>query len=62
MQKSERAKKRMIEDGLTLTEVSYKLNYSSVAHLSGQFKKTTGLTPSMFKRIVDKRRGIASDK
>lgn len=62
MQKIERAKKLIIEDGLTLTEVSYKLNYSSVAHLSGQFKKTTGLTPSMFKRIVDKRRGIASDK
>lgn len=57
MQKIERAKKLIIEDGLTLTEVSYKLNYSSVAHLSGQFKKTTGLTPSMFKRIVDKRRG-----
>lgn len=61
MQKIERAKKLIIEDGLTLTEVSYKLNYSSVAHLSGQFKKTTGLTPSMFKRIVDKRRGIAKD-
>jgi len=62
MQKIERAKKLIIEDGLTLTEVSYKLNYSSVAHLSGQFKKTTGLTPSMFKRIVDKRRGIANEK
>lgn len=62
MQKIERAKKLIIEDGLTLTEVSYKLNYSSVAHLSGQFKKTTGLTPSMFKRIVDKRRGITSEK
>jgi len=61
MQKIERAKKLIIEEGLTLTEVSYKLNYSSVAHLSGQFKKTTGLTPSMFKRIVDKRRGIAKE-
>lgn len=61
MQKIERAKKLIIEDGLTLTEVSYKLNYSSVAHLSGQFKKTTGLTPSMFKRIVDKRRGIIKE-
>ncbi len=61
MQKIERAKKLIIEDGLTLTEVSYKLNYSSVAHLSGQFKKTTGLTPSMFKRIVDKRRGVAKE-
>jgi AraC-like DNA-binding protein len=56
VQKIERAKKLMIEEELTLTEVSYKLNYSSVAHLSGQFKKTTGLTPSMFKRIIEKRR------
>ena len=56
IQKIERAKKLIVEDGLTLTEVSYKLNYSSVAYLSAQFKKVTGLTPSMFKRIVDKRR------
>ena len=60
IQKIERAKKLIIEEDLTLTEISYKLNYSSVAHLSGQFKKTTGLTPSMFKRIIEKRRESAS--
>lgn len=41
---------------LTLTEIAFKLDYSSVAHLSGQFKKTTGLTPSAFKRIMNKKR------
>jgi AraC-like DNA-binding protein len=60
IQKIERAKKLIIEDQLTLTEVSYKLNYSSVAYLSSQFKKVTGLTPSAFKRIVDKRRTLSS--
>jgi len=60
IQKIERAKKLIIEDQLTLTEVSYKLNYSSVAYLSSQFKKVTGLTPSAFKRIVDKRRNLAN--
>lgn len=59
IQKIERAKKLIIEDQLTLTEVSYKLNYSSVAYLSSQFKKVTGLTPSAFKRIVDKRRKLS---
>lgn len=59
IQKIERAKKLIVEDGLTLTEVSYKLNYSSVAYLSAQFKKVTGLTPSSFKRIVDKRRELS---
>jgi AraC-like DNA-binding protein len=58
IQKIERAKKLIIEEELTLTEVSYKLNYSSVAYLSSQFKKVTGLTPSAFKRIVDKRRKL----
>lgn len=60
IQKIERAKKLIVEDNLTLTEVSYKLNYSSVAYLSAQFKKVTGLTPSLFKRIVEKRRNINS--
>lgn len=60
IQKIERAKKLILEDQLTLTEVSYKLNYSSVAYLSSQFKKVTGLTPSAFKRIVDKRRSLSS--
>ena len=43
-------------DELNLTEISYKLNYSSVAHLSNQFKKVTGLTPSYFKKLKEKRR------
>lgn len=57
MQKIERAKQFLIEGELTLTEISYKLSYSSVAHLSYQFKKTTGLTPSAFQRIIKRRRG-----
>ncbi|MHA7941785.1 helix-turn-helix domain-containing protein [Formosa sp. 3Alg 14/1] len=43
-------------DSLTLTEIAHRLQYSSVAHLSGQFKKITGLTPSSFQRIMSKRR------
>ncbi len=62
IQKIERAKKLIVEDQLTLTEVSYKLNYSSVSYLSSQFKKVTGLTPSAFKRIVDKRRNLSNLK
>jgi AraC-like DNA-binding protein len=41
---------------LTLTEIAYHLKYSSVAHLSSQFKKTTGLTPTTFQRIIEKRK------
>ena len=48
LQRIERAKALLIEDGLSLTEISYRLNYSSVAHLSAQFKKVTGLSPSLF--------------
>jgi AraC-like DNA-binding protein len=62
IQKIERAKKMIIEEELTLTEISHELNYSSVAYLSTQFKKVTGLTPSMFKRIVDKRRQLANNE
>jgi AraC-like DNA-binding protein len=54
--KIERVKELLLYDELNLTEISYKLNYSSVAHLSNQFKKVTGLTPSYFKKIKDKRR------
>lgn len=57
LQKIERAKQLINAEELTLTEIAYKLNYSSVAHLSNQFKKTTGLTPSAFQRIIKKRRG-----
>lgn len=53
--KIERAKELMIYNELTLTEIAYKLHYSSVAHLSNQFKKVTGLTPSFFKKMRDKR-------
>ena len=45
-----------------LTEIAFKLNYSSVAHLSTQFKNTTGITPSAFQRIIFKRRKIAQQK
>lgn len=55
LKKIDLAKQLIINQKLTLTEIAYKLNYSSVAHLSTQFKKTTGLTPSAFQRIIKKR-------
>lgn len=54
--KIERVKELLIYDELNLTEISYKLHYSSVAHLSNQFKKVTGLTPSAYRQLKDKRR------
>ncbi len=48
MQKIEKVKKLLLYEGLTLTEVSFRLHYSSVAHLSNQFKKITGITPSFY--------------
>lgn len=54
--KIERAKELLLYDEMNLTEISYLLNYSSVAHLSNQFKKVTGLSPSHFKKLKDKRR------
>jgi len=59
--KIERAKELLLYDELNLTEISYKLNYSSVAHLSNQFKKVTGLSPSHFKQLKDKRRSPIED-
>jgi len=56
LQKIERAKQLLITNELTITEIAWKLNYSSVAHLSNQFKNVTGLTPSAFQRIINKRR------
>jgi AraC-like DNA-binding protein len=53
--KIERVKELLLYDELNLTEISYKLNYSSVSHLSKQFKKVTGLTPSFFKKLRQKR-------
>ena len=53
--KIEKVKELIIYDELTLTEIANKMHYSSVAHLSNQFKKVTGLTPSFFKQLKDKR-------
>lgn len=55
IQRVERAKQLIIEEKLSTSEVAWKMNYSSVAHLSNQFKKTTGLTPRAFQRIIEKR-------
>ena len=54
--KVERIKELIIYNELNMTEIAFKMNYSSVAHLSNQFKKITGLTPSHFKQLKDKRR------
>jgi AraC-like DNA-binding protein len=54
--KVERIKELIIYGELNITEIAWKMNYSSVAHLSGQFKKVTGLSPSHFKQLKDKRR------
>lgn len=51
----ERVKEFILYDELTLTEISQKLNYSSVAHMSNQFKKMTGLTPSVYRQLKKKR-------
>ena len=53
--KIERVKELILYDELNLTEISRKLHYSSTAHLSNQFKKITGLTPSFFKQMKQKR-------
>jgi AraC-like DNA-binding protein len=54
--KIERIKELIIYDELNITEIAWKMNYSSVAHLSNQFKKVTGLSPTHFKQLKDKRR------
>jgi AraC-like DNA-binding protein len=54
--KIERIKELIIYDELSITEIAWKMNYSSVAHLSNQFKKMTGLSPSHFKNLKEKRR------
>jgi AraC-like DNA-binding protein len=54
--KIEKVKELLLYDELNLTEISYKMHYSSVAHLSNQFKKVTGLTPSDYRKIKDKKR------
>jgi AraC-like DNA-binding protein len=55
-QKIEKVKEWLVYDELTLSEIAWKLGYSSVAHLSSQFKKVTGLTPSHFKNIGGRQR------
>jgi AraC-like DNA-binding protein len=59
--KIERVKELLVYNELSLTEIAYKMHYSSVAHLSTQFKKVTGLTPSHFKALKDKRRSMLED-
>ncbi len=62
LQKIEYAKQLIVSTDLSLTEIAFQLNYSSVAHLSTQFKNATGITPSAFQRILTKRREIANKK
>lgn len=55
-QKIERVKELLVYDELSLGEIAYQLNYSSVSHLSAQFKRVTGLTPSHFKNVRTEKR------
>jgi AraC-like DNA-binding protein len=59
--KIEKVKELLLYDELTLSEIAYKLHYSSVAHLSNQFKKVTGLTPTFYKQLKEKRKGNLED-
>jgi YesN/AraC family two-component response regulator len=59
--KIERVKEFLVYNELSLTEIAYKMHYSSVAHLCVQFKKVTGLTPSHFRSLKDKRRSMLED-
>lgn len=59
--KIERVKELLLYNELSLTEIAHRMNYSSVAHLSHQFKKVTGLTPSFYKQIRQKRESAMSD-
>lgn len=61
LQKTERAKQLIITNEFTISEIAYKLNYSSVGHFSNQFKNATGLTPTTFQRIINKRRDTLKD-
>ena len=59
--KIEKVKELILYDELNLTEIAFKLQYSSVSHLSRQFRKTTGLTPSFFKSLKNKKRSTLED-
>jgi AraC-like DNA-binding protein len=61
LHKIEKVKELLLYEELSLTEISYKLNYSSVAHLSNQFKKITGLTPTFFRQMKEKKRNNLED-
>ena len=61
LHKIEKVKELIVYDELNLTEIADKMHYSSVAHLSNQFKKITGLTPSHFKNLKNKRRRTLED-
>ncbi|AWH86587.1 AraC family transcriptional regulator [Flavobacterium album] len=58
--KIERAKKLLTNENMSLTEIAYALHYSSVAHLSNQFKKITGLTPTAFHKVIMHKRNYLS--
>lgn len=61
LHKIERVKELILYDELNLTEIAWKMHYSSVAHLSRQFKQITGLTPTFFKALKVKRRSMLED-
>jgi len=61
-QKIEKTRELLVYDELTLTEIAGRLGYSSVAHLSRQFKKVTGMTPSQFKQLRDSNQRKSLDK
>ncbi len=61
LNKIERAKELILYDELSLKEIAFRLNYSSAAHLSNQFKKVTGLTSAYYKEIANKRRKNLED-
>jgi AraC-like DNA-binding protein len=58
LQKLERVKEMLVYDQLTLSEIAWKMGYSSMAHLSAQFKKTTGFTPSQFRKLKEHKRTV----
>jgi len=59
--KIEKVKELLVYNELNLTEIAFQMHYSSVAHISAQFKKVTGLTPTYFKKLKDKRRSMLDD-
>lgn len=62
LSKIEKAKELFLKDNISLSEISYQLHYSSVAHLSGQFKKVTGLSPSCYKLLTQQRENLIKNQ